>query len=266
MTRIRISYEDGVAHLALNRAEKKNAMDDVMIDALIESAAEIGASGARAVVLSGEGDSFCAGIDIAGLTKLVGQDVSALVLPRTHGDGTTNRWQEISMVWRRLDVPVIAALQGAVFGAGLQLALGADIRIAAPDAKLAVMEMKWGLIPDMGGMVLLPRLVRDDVLRRLIYTATPISAAQAELWGLVTEVRDDPLAAALDLAREMVAKGPNALAEAKALCNAAYTSLPEDMLEAEAAAQVRLLCQPEQMEIIAAQFGGRAPDFKKQSS
>lgn len=261
MARIRITQADHIVHVALARPDKKNAMDDEMINALTAAGAEIAGSSARAVVLSGEGESFCAGIDISGFGKLIGQDMEALLLPRTHGNGTTNRWQEVSMVWRRLDVPVIAALQGAVFGAGLQLALGADIRIAAPDSKLSVMEMKWGLIPDMGGMVLLPRLVRDDVMRRLIYTAEPISAAQAERWGLVTELSDDPKAAAMALARQLVARGPRALAEAKRLCEIAYGQPPETVLQAEAAAQARLLGQPEQMEVIAAQFAKRPPDF-----
>lgn len=261
MKRIRITYEESIAHLALTRAEKKNAMDDAMIDALIDGAAEIGASKARAVVISGEGDSFCAGIDVSQLTKMIGQDMQALICPRSHGEGTTNRWQEVSMVWRRLDLPVFAALQGAVFGAGMQLALGADMRIASPDARLAVMEMKWGLIPDMGGMVLLPRLVRDDVLRQLVYTAEPIPAEQAERLGLVTEVAEDPLAVALARARQMVAKGPKALAEAKGLCNDAYVLAPEAMLQAEAAAQARLLGGAEQMEIIAARFAKRDPVF-----
>lgn len=261
MERIDLTIEQGLATVTLSRPEKKNAMDDAMIDALIAGAADIAESGARAVVIRAAGDSFCTGIDISGLTGMIGQDMEALICPRTHGNGTTNRWQEVAMAWRRLDRPVIAALHGAVFGAGLQLALGADVRIAAPDTQLSVMEMKWGLIPDMGGMVLLPRLVRDDVLRRLIYTAEPISVAQAERWGLVTEINDDPQAAARALALQMVQTGPKALAEAKTLCDQAYTLAPEDMLQAEAAAQARLLGGPEQMEVIAAQFGKRAPVF-----
>jgi len=260
MTRIGIKIEEKIAFLTLMRPDKKNAMDDAMIDALIAGAEEIAASSARAVVLSGEGDSFCAGIDVSGFGKLIGQDMEALLCPRTHGDGTTNRWQEVAMAWRRMDQPVIAALHGAVYGAGLQLALGADIRIAAPDTQLAVMEMKWGLIPDMGGMVLLPRLVRDDVLRRLIYTAEPITAQQAERDGLVTQISDDPLAAATALGGQLAGKGPNAMTEAKALCNQAYTLDEAAMLRAEAAAQARLLTGPEQMAIIAAQFGKRAPE------
>ncbi len=261
MSRLRFSIENHIAHVVLTRAEKKNAMDDEMIEALIEAGAKVASSKARVVVLSGEGDCFCTGIDISGLTKLIGQDMEALIVPRTHADGTTNRWQEVAMVWHRLDIPVIAALHGAVFGAGMQLALGADIRIAAPDTQLAVMEMKWGIIPDMGGMVLMPRLLRDDVMKRLIYTARPIDAAQAAHWGLVTEVADDPLAAAVALAGEIAGKGPNAIRAAKALCETAWTQAPADVLVAEARAQAALLGRPEQMEVIAAQFGKRPPKF-----
>ena len=262
MARIRITWTGRIAHLELTRADKKNAMDDAMIDALIAAGEELAASDARAVILSGEGDCFCAGIDIAGLMGLVGKDLEALLVTRTHGEGTTNRWQEVAMVWHRLPVPVIAVLHGAVYGAGLQLALGADIRIAAPDAALAVMEMKWGIVPDMGGMVLLPRLVRADVMKRLIYTATPVTAEDALRFGLVTEVAEDPLEAARALAEEICGKGPNAIATAKALCDLAYRLPPEEMLLAEARHQAALLMKPEQMEVIAAQFAKRDPVFK----
>ena len=163
------------------------------------------------------------------------------------------------MIWHRLDVPVIASLHGVVFGAGLQLALGADIRFAAPDTQLAVMEMKWGLVPDMGGMVLLPRLLRDDVMKRLIYTAAPISAAQAASWGLITELADDPVAAAQKLATDIAGKGPNAIRAAKNLCAYAYTASPADVLKEESRVQVSLLGKPEQMEVIAAQFAKDPP-------
>jgi enoyl-CoA hydratase/carnithine racemase len=262
MTRIRLSRQDHIAYVTLTRAEKKNAMDDAMIDALIAAAGEIAASDARAVILSGEGDCFCAGIDLAGLGALVGQDIEALILPRTHGEGTTNRWQEVAMVWHRLPCPVIAALHGEVYGAGLQLALGADLRIAAPDATLAVMEMKWGIVPDMGGMVLLPRLLRADVMKRLIYTAEPVPARQALAFGLVTEVADDPLAAARSLAEQIAGQSPKAIRAAKALCDLACRATPEEMLLAEARAQASLLGQAEQLEVVAARLGRRDPVFK----
>src|SRR5690606_5785736 len=138
--------------------------------------------------------------------------------------GDANRFQHFALVWRSLPVPVIAALHGAVFGAGFQLALGADIRIAAPEARLAVMEMKWGLVPDMGGMVLLPELTRGDVIRQMTYTAAPIGAEQAERWGLVTELAADPLARATALAQEIAGKSPSAIRAAKRLIGTALSA------------------------------------------
>ena len=170
MTRVSVTYEDHIAHVRLTRAEKMNALDQEMIDAIIAAGSEVAASDARVALISGEGKSFCAGIDINGLSSMAGGDPADLMMPRTHGNGTTNQWQEVSMIWTRLSIPVIAALHGKVYGAGLQLALGADIRIAAPDTEMAVMEMKWGIVPDMGGMVLLPKLVRGDILC-LLYTS-----------------------------------------------------------------------------------------------
>ena len=262
MARVTITYENHIAFVRLTRADKMNAVDQDMIDAIIAAGQEVAASDVRVVVLSGEGKAFCAGIDITGLSAMIGKDPAELLMPRTHGEGTTNQWQEVAMIWARLDIPVIAALHGAVYGAGMQLALGADIRIAAPDTKLAVMEMKWGIVPDMGGMVLLPRLVRDDVLRRLTYTAEAIDAAQAERWGLVTEVADDPLAAATALATTIAGKSPSAVKAAKQLISFAQMASVDDVLMAESRAQADLLGKPHQMEVIAAEFGKRPAVFK----
>ncbi|MDW4497058.1 crotonase/enoyl-CoA hydratase family protein [Sulfitobacter sp. D35] len=261
MARVSLEVTDHIARLRLTRPDKRNAVDQEMIDAVLAAAAEIAASDARVVVISGEGPDFCAGIDLMSLSGLVGSDPEALILPRTHGDGTTNQWQEFALAWRRLEIPVIAALHGNVFGAGLQLALGADIRIAAPETRLAVMEMKWGIVPDMGGMVLLPRLVRADVFRRLTYTADPVPAAQAERWGLVTEIAEDPLDTAMELARGMALKGPNAIRAAKRLIEVAENAPEREVLLAESREQAALIGRPEQMEVVAAQFAKRPPKF-----
>lgn len=260
--RVRVTYDNHIAHVRLTRPDKMNAVDQAMIDAVIAAGLEVAASDARVCVISGEGKGFCAGIDVGSLGAMIGKDPDELLMPRTHGNGTTNQWQEVAMVWTRVPVPVIAAVHGVCYGAGLQLALGADIRIAAPDAKLAVMEMKWGIVPDMGGMVLLPRLVRSDMLRKLTYTATPIDAPQAEAWGLVTELSDDPLAAAMDLAQSLTQKSPSALRAAKALIGFAETSAADAILLEESRAQADLIGKPHQMEVVAATFQKRAPDFK----
>ena len=170
------------------------------------------------------------------------------------------------MIWRRLPVPVIAALHGVVYGAGFQLALGADIRIANQDVKLAIMEMKWGLIPDMGGMALLPQLTRSDVIRRMTYTATPITAVQAVAWGLVTELAEDPHAAAMALATEIAGKSPSAMRAAKRLIGLAESGVGEDaVLLAESREQADLIGKPHQMEVISANMAGRKADFSGKS-
>ena len=262
MPRVTVTLSDHIAHVQLSRPEKMNAVDQAMIDALLEAGAEVAASPARVVVISGAGKAFCAGTDLSALGGFVGKDMEAVILPRTHGEGLTNQWQEIALQWRRLEVPVIAALHGVAFGAGLPLALGADIRIAAPDTRLAVMEMKWGIVPDMGGMVLLPQLVRSDVLRRLVYTADPIDAAQAERWGLVTEIADDPLAAAMAMAGKIARKSPRAICATKRLIDLSEHSDAREVLLAESREQAALIGTPEQMEVIAAEFGKREPKFK----
>ncbi len=262
MSRVSVTYENHIAHVRLTRANKMNAVDQDMITAVIAAGNEVEASDARAVIVSGEGKAFCAGIDISGLSGMIGKDPAELLMPRTHGNRTTNQWQEFAMVWSRMDIPVIAAVHGVCFGAGIQLALGADIRIASPDAKFAVMEMKWGIVPDMGGMVLLPRLVRSDVLRRMTYTAEPVGAEQAERWGLVTEIADDPLAAAQALAETIAGKSPSAIRAAKRLIGVAETADAVAVLDAESREQVDLMGKPHQMEVVAAAFGKRAAVFK----
>ncbi|MEO9819188.1 MAG: crotonase/enoyl-CoA hydratase family protein [Paracoccaceae bacterium] len=262
MDRVSVEIKNHIAHVRLTRTDKMNAIDQAMIDAIIAAGEQVAASDARVCVISGEGKAFCAGIDITGLSGMIGKDPNDLLMPRTHGEGTTNQWQEMAMIWTRVPVPVIAAVHGVCFGAGMQLALGADIRIAAPDAQFAVMEMKWGIVPDMGGMVLLPRLVRSDVLRKLTYTAAPIPADQAERWGLVTDIAQDPLAAAMELAETISNKSPSAIRAAKRLIAIAESQTENDVLLAESREQAGLIGGADQMEVIAATFQKRAPDFE----
>lgn len=264
MPRVTTRITDHVAHVILTRPDKMNAVDPEMAEAIVAAGQALIDSDIRAVVLSGEGKAFCAGLDVMSFAKLAAGDPEALILPRSHGN--TNLFQEVAMIWRRLPVPVIAALHGAVYGAGFQLALGADIRFSAPEAQLAIMEMKWGLIPDMGGMALLPRLTRSDVIRRLTYSATPISALQAERWGLVTEIAEDPRAAAQALARDIAARSPSAIRAAKRLIGHAESGIGEDaVLMAESVEQAALIGKPDQMEQIAANIARRAPVFGRKT-
>ncbi len=260
MSRVSVEYKDHIAHVTLTRSDKMNALDDAMIKAILAAGQEVAAADIRAVVLSGEGKSFCAGLDMASFVSMAHTDPTDWLMTRSHEDA--NELQEIALIWRRVPVPVICAIQGVAYGGGLQIALGADIRIAHPEAKLAVMEMKWGLIPDMGGMVLLPELVRSDVLRLLTYTARPIGAQQAAEWGLVTKLSDDPLTEALALAEDIAGKSPSAMCAAKRLIDVAETRDRTDVLLAESSEQVDLIGKPDQMEVVMAQMQGRKPEFK----
>lgn len=260
MTRVHTEITDGIATVMLARPDKMNAVDMKMIDAVLEAGAALAArDDLRAVVLAGEGRAFCAGLDVMSFAQLAAGDPEALIMPRTHGDA--NRFQQFSLIWRDLPVPVIAALHGVAFGAGFQLALGACMRIAAPGTRLAVMEMKWGLIPDMGGMLTLPELARADVIRRMTYTAEEVPAEQGLNWGLVSEIAEDPLARAQDLARAIAGRSPSAIRAAKRLVTRAATGTRAEVLMAESREQTDLIGKPDQMEVIAANMAGRAPSF-----
>ncbi len=261
MARVTTETRDHIAFVTLTRGDKMNGVDQAMAEALIEAAHGLAEDESlRAVVLSGEGRAFCAGLDVASFAALAGGDPEEIVMPRTHGN--TNMYQELVLAWRRLPVPVIAALHGVAFGAGFQLALGADVRIAHPETQFSIMEMKWGLVPDMGGMALLPQLMRSDVLRLMTYTAEPVSAEQALGWGIVTELSEDPLAAATKLAGTIASKSPSAIRAAKRLIEVAESGAGEDaVLMAESREQADLIGGPHQMEVIAANMQKRAPKF-----
>ncbi|MEL6127286.1 MAG: crotonase/enoyl-CoA hydratase family protein [Pseudomonadota bacterium] len=257
--RVTVEVADHIAHVTLNRADKMNAVDRAMLEGLAEAAAQVAASDARVAILSGDGKAFCAGLDVASFAS-VAQDKDVL-LGRSHGDG--NIFQHASLAWHDLPIPVIGALHHTVFGAGFQVAIGADIRIAAPETRFSIMEMKWGLVPDMGGMVLLPRLAPADVVRRLTYTAEVFEADDALAWGLITEIADDPHARARDLATEIANKSPSAIRAAKRLLKVAEGDAPRaDVLMAETQEQADLIGGPHQMEAVMANMAKRPPVFK----
>lgn len=263
MARVSVEIETHIARVTLTRGEKMNALDPEMLAAIVAAGESLlDNQEVRVVVLSGEGKAFCAGLDVMSFGAMAGQDPEALLVPRSHGNA--NLFQQVAMIWQKLPMPVICAMQGVAYGGGLQLALGADVRFASPDTKMSLMEMKWGIVPDMGGMVLLPRLTRSDVIRRLTYTAARFDAAQAADWGLVSEVVDDPLAAAVALAEEIAGKSPSAIRAAKALIGFAETHGDDEdaVLLQESRVQAGLMGKPHQMEVIAAHFEKRAPVFK----
>jgi enoyl-CoA hydratase/carnithine racemase len=255
--RVSITVDGPIADVRLNRPEKLNAIDAAMFTALSEASAAVAKlPGVRAVVLSGNGRGFCAGLDIA---SLAGGGLPASIQDRTHG--IANLWQHAVWGWRELAVPVIAAVHGVAFGGGLQVALGADIRIVAPDARLAVMEARWGLVPDMAGIALLRGLVRDDLARELTYTARQVSGTEAVALGLATHTADDPYAAAMALAAQIAAVSPRAVRGAKRLFGLAPDAGAAEILRAESREQEALLHGPDIAETIAAQVENRAPRF-----
>jgi len=262
MSRVNTEIRDHVAHVTLTRSDKMNAVDPDMAEAIVAAGeALIGNDDVRAVLLSGEGRAFCAGLDVASFGKHAsGGDQTDRIVKRTHGNA--NLMQQVAMIWRRVPVPVIAAVHGVAFGAGFQLALGADVRIAAPGTKFAVMEAKWGLIPDMAGMVLMPPLMRSDVIRLMTYTAEPVAAEKGVDWGFVTEISDDPHARALEIVTLIAEKSPSGTRLAKALIETAESGASEDdVLMAESVEQAKLIGGAHQIEIVSANMAGRKPQF-----
>lgn len=258
--RVRLTMADnGVAQVVLTRGDKLNALDPPMFDALIEAGfALFETPGLRAVVLSGEGKGFCAGLDLASMRDLEVDNELSLQERRY---GNANRFQQVAMQWRKLPVPVIAAIHGACLGGGLQLAGGADLRVAAPDARLAVMEVKWGIVPDMGGFALWRGLVRDDVLRELTYTHREFDGEQARSLGFVTHVDADPLALATRIAEAIAQQSPHAVRSAKALFTRAADGTTDEILLAESLEQHKLIGSKNQVEAVRSQMERRAADF-----
>ena len=255
--RVTTVVEGGIADVRLTRADKMNALDPAMFEAIgaaIDALA--GRTDVRCVVLSGEGRAFCAGLDMASMAA----GGSGLSSRARNADGAILP-QHVTWGWRTLPMPVIAAVHGVAFGGGFQIMSGADIRIASPDARFAIRETHWGLVPDMAGFPIWRGLVRDDVLRELTYTAREFGAEEALRHGFVTRLADDPHAAATDLAREIAARSPHAIRGAKRLCNMAHDADPRAMLEAETAEQVKVIGKPAMMEQVRANMEKRAAVF-----
>jgi enoyl-CoA hydratase/carnithine racemase len=248
--RVRIDVADHVAVVTLTRAEKHNALDAAMFDAIIAAAGRLASEpDLRAVVLHGEGPSFCSGLDLMSMMS----DPSGLPgLIERLGAGVPTWFQRAAYDWMRVPVPVIAAIHGNCLGGGLQIALGADLRIAAPDARLSVMEVKWGLIPDMSITRTLPRLVAGDVAKELTFTGRVFSGTEALSLGVVTRVSGDPLASARELAAEIAGRSPDAVRAAKRLFDEAWSGPPEVTLALEAELQRGLIGSPNQLAAVAA--------------
>ena len=264
--RVSISISEGVADVRLVRADKMNALDQAMFEALVAATDRLSKEkGVRVVVLSGEGRAFCAGLDMGRFAAMKEKGGNGIpggenrdLTKRTHGQA--NFAQQAVWGWRQLPVPVIAAIQGVAFGGGFQLALGADMRFLTPDARMSVMEIKWGLVPDMAGTPILASLVRDDILRELTFTGRIFSAQEALQYGLATRLCDDPHAEATQLAREIAGKSPDAIRAAKRMLNNLAVD-PAPALLAESVQQMKLMGGANQLEAVRANIDKRAPRF-----
>jgi enoyl-CoA hydratase/carnithine racemase len=272
--RVTVAVDGGVADVRLNRPDKLNALDLATFEALVETGDRLAADGSvRVVVLSGEGRSFCAGLDFASfetMARAASDGQSGDPRTRLPNDLTgrlpgriTNLGQQAVHAWRELPQPVIAAVSGHALGGGLQIALGADIRVVAPDAKLSVLEIRWGLIPDMTGTAALVRLVGEDVAKELTFTGRMVPGEEAVRIGLATRTADDPRGAATELAREIAGRSPDAVRAAKALINRASDARADlaGQYLAESQALGELRGSPNQAEAVRAYFEKRAPVF-----
>lgn len=265
--RVRITIEGGVADVRLVRTDKMNALDDKMFEAIVAAGVRLKTEkGVRAVVVSGEGRAFCAGLDMGNFGKMASGDRKAgessaggNLNDRPYGE--SNRAQYVANVWREVPVPVIAAVHGVAFGGGFQLMLGADMRYIAPDAKLAVLEIKWGLVPDMAGVELMRRLVREDIVRELTYTGRVFLGEEAGRIGFATKVTATPYEDALATAREIAGKNPAAIRAGKRLLNLAAHGSSAEVLLAETKEQVALIGSPNQVEAIMSNMEKRVANY-----
>ena len=260
--KIRVEIADHVATVTLNRAEKRNAVDLEMFEALKRAGDDIANDGSvRAVILGAEGDHFCAGIDIS---VFEGAGIGAVGAARMQPleDTPSNFFQAAAYVWREVPVPVIAAIEGVAFGAGLQIAAGADVRYARPDAQFSVMEIKWGLIPDLAISATLRDAVAVDRLKELAWSGRVIDGVEADRIGLVTAVCDDPVAQARQLALDVAGKSPDAIRSIKRLITDGWKQSPEQSLRLEAELQTRVMGGPNQTEAARANIERRRPLFR----
>ena len=253
-----ISYqlEDGIAAVTLNRPEKMNALNQESFETLVAIGEAIKADNSvRVVILQGAGKAFSAGLDMEAMMAVGDVDLAE----RTHG--LNNLFQQAAWVWHEVPVPVIAAVHGACFGGGLQIMTGADIRYVHPDTKLSIMEMKWGIVPDMAGTQLWSTYVREDIIRELTYTARVFSGVEAGQYGFATRVCDDPIATAQATAEDIANKNPDAVRAAKRLINNQRQPDQAAGLMAESVEQNALMKTPNQIEAVMANFEKRAPKF-----
>ncbi len=264
--RVTISVVDGIADVKMNRADKRNALDNAMFTSLSAAGEYLKTmDDLRVVVLSGDGASFCAGLDFSSFAQMAEAgvadkkpDMNAVAM----ADGRiTHMAQQVCWVWQEVPVPVIAAVHGHALGGGIQIALGADIRIVHPDTQLSVREVHWGLIPDMTGTLMLARLVRPDIVKNLVFTARVFSGHEAHEMGIATQLSHDVHADAMTMAREIAGRSPEAVRGAKKLINLLANSGAAEQFAAERATIGELIGTANQAEAVMSHFEKRPPNF-----
>lgn len=253
--RVQCSVHDGIAHVVLNRPRKLNALDGAMLEALVETGKHLmDRTDVSVVVLSGAGRAFCAGLDLSQFTQMHESRGADVVVVGDRLGAARALGQKAVHVWSMVPVPVVAAVHGVALGGGLQLALGADIRIVAPDAQLSVREIAWGLVPDMAGTQLLPQVVGDGMAKELTFTGRKFDGTASSEMKLATRLADDPVASALELAREIAAHSRAALCHAKRLLAMAGRVPLADGLDAEQDSIAQLIGSDEQTAAIRTQL------------
>ncbi len=264
--RVTISVVDGIADVKMNRADKRNALDNAMFTSLSAAGEYLKTmDDLRVVVLSGDGASFCAGLDFSSFAQMAEAGVADKKPDMNAGamaDGRiTHMAQQVCWVWQEVPVPVIAAVHGHALGGGIQIALGADIRIVHPDTQLSVREVHWGLIPDMTGTLMLARLVRPDIVKNLVFTARVFSGHEAHEMGIATQLSHDVHADAMTMAREIAGRSPEAVRGAKKLINLLANSGAAEQFAAERETIGRLIGTANQAEAVMSHFEKRPPNF-----
>ena len=271
--RVTVAVSDSIADVRLDRPEKRNALDPAMFDAISKAGQDLVANREiRAVVLSGNGNSFCAGLDFGSFQSMAdsskngggsaGNTNSSENAGAMQPGAITHLAQQICWVWQEVPVPVVAALQGHALGGGMQLALGADIRVAHGETQFAMREVHWGLIPDMTGTLMLSRLVRDDVAKDLVFSARIISGVEAHALGVVTRLSDNPFDSAMQIAREIADRSPDAVRGAKALINRLSNAGAAEHFAEERRIIYSLIGKPNQVEAVMSNFEKRPAKFR----
>lgn len=270
LDRVAITFSDHIADVRLIRADKMNALDQQMIQAIPQVKSELDKlDDLRVVILSGEGGNFCAGLDKSNFASMIdkggvsadGAEEPKKLEVRTHG--IANIFQYLAWMWRELPVPVIVAIEGVALGGGLQIALGGDVRFASPNSRYSILEMKWGLVPDMSSSQIMRHMIRDDVIRELTYTARVFDAQEAQRHGFITHITEQPLEQAFELAKEIANKNPDAIRGAKRIIEQSYYQSAAEGLMTESIEQDQIIGQANQIEAVMSELQKRAPQFNK---